>query len=279
MGKSGKTFYLSPDLDIPPPKGFYDPPDARFVPGRLSLGSLLQSVDDTYPMNSIEPPLEAGRVPKTGVRYTLNDLKSGGVGIWGWLPGSNALGGSIKGSGSLDKVLAVTEVVTLSINKPLKEAMDTEVAKSGVQSYLTRTKWKKPIFMITAMKIARGASCTESRQREGQGSMRVPIGAQGAPPVAAVGAGAIASLNEGYAYEDSGSFVLGYQVRKITCTPSGDQVDKPHTPGAVLGDNTEQGLSVPFTTQYEDEWVDDDAEDVVEDGNESPEESSRWIIL
>ena len=310
MGKSGKTFYLSPDLDIPPPEGFYakapnpnnnndnnegnssndneDNSDSnnKYVPGRLALGSILRSVDDAYPMNTVDPPLPAARVTKTGVRYTLSDLMSGSAGIWGWLPGSKALGGSIEASHSLDKVLAVTEVVTISINKPLDEVMNTEVANASVQSYLARTKCKKPLFMITAIKIARGASCTESRQQGVHGAVRAPIGVgvQGAPPLASLDADARKSHNEGYAYEGSGDFVLGYQVRKITCTPSGERIDEPHASGAALGDPTETDLSVspgPFTIKYQDEWVDNEDEDmeVVEEGNESPEESSRWIIL
>jgi hypothetical protein len=88
----------------------------------------------------------------------------------------------------------------------------------GVKAYISATRCKKPIYMITGVKIARGAMVTGKTVKSYQGMLKVSVGATALTGVPVSGWPKIDTSNtkeRGVRFESSSDYVFAYRVVKI----------------------------------------------------------------
>ncbi|KAL8294678.1 hypothetical protein RB600_000561 [Gaeumannomyces tritici] len=207
------SFHLCPDFSIDPPPG-----------GHLRLGSVLQNLQ----LDGMLSPLDGGEAPpvpdslvfpkdksaseKEGFTCSLNHLRHVKGGIWAKVFGWAGLGPSFSA---------------------LRDRKNDETIT--VQK-LHRSNFKRPVWMITGLMWAEGASLSKVRAAKTQ--LKSEIATSGT-----------AGLQLSYGSEDglasrfdgSTPFVLGIRARKIWWDKRGVRQDKLDVVGATLGEDVEAG--------------------------------------
>lgn len=102
--------------------------------------------------------------------------------------------------------------------QPDKQYIEKSMNADEVETFMREEKYKTPVYMITGMKIARGATLesAEKRSVDAKASFRIDGAALGAPGVAfgpAIEHGR--SREEETLFGGSSDFVLAYRLQKI----------------------------------------------------------------
>jgi hypothetical protein len=209
------SYHLCPDFSIAPP------PD-----GPLNLGSILRSldVDGLAPVNEhsrMEVPADAiwprnGPDIKVGFSCSISQLRSTEFGLWAKIFGMDGLGGKLSWlrKRKEDEMLTIKELKTRYFN-PTDEYMAQTLASPNVEAFIQVTQKKMPLYMITGMKAAIGATLSKSKDKTTSAS--VEGGVTEPHSMTHVG-GKVSYTSEDKAaasFEGSTNFVLGYRLRKI----------------------------------------------------------------
>lgn len=210
------SYHLCPDFSIAPP------PD-----GYLTLGSILKNLDVdgvAHPLNlnaAIEVPAEdvfPRRVPdsKTGFTRTLKELRAVETSIWAKIFSLQGLGGifNFLYKRTDDESLTVEDIQTRYFS-PGEEYMTKSLELPNVASFVSVTRKKLPVYMVTGLKVAVGAklSKVESKTKIVKGE----VGASD-PHGIASGGGSVGYTSEdtsAMGFNGSTPFILGIRVRKI----------------------------------------------------------------
>ncbi|KAL6697359.1 hypothetical protein J3F84DRAFT_407037 [Trichoderma pleuroticola] len=220
-----QTYHSAPNFSIPPP-------DAT---GPLQLGSLLYEISDPAPLNTKDrrpvPEDEIFRSHVDRFGAAMSRQTSGELGVFAKLLGLDGVGGklSINGARSKNEILLADRLDTMYFN-PSREY---------------------PPFMVTGIKIARGASVSAMGGRALGGGVEagMPDLATGLVQIGATAGGEMSRENR-MGFQSSSDFVLGYRVSLINMKK--DMVrPKVYTRGATM--------------------VSDDVEEVVDGDGGEPE--------
>jgi hypothetical protein len=208
-------YFIAPDFDCPPNTA-------------ILLGLIL--TDPALPYESLNtdslsppPPLITLTTTKTGFSATRSQLSSGKFGIWAHIL-EGAYGGGVGHNfdNSQDIEFEIDEIETSFIKpagKETKEYMRTCVADEDVQQFFEGSRFKKSVYMIVGLKIAKGTKMSKGseRSRETTAKLMVDGTAGGMPlkvgPQAEVKGGSTESTK----WKDEKSFVFAYRLRKISC--------------------------------------------------------------
>lgn len=151
------------------------------------------------------------------------------------------------------------------------------VSAEAVSNWLKRNRYRKPIYLVTGIKMTRGSTKAYFRQGSFRG-VDVGSGADAnvlSGGIVPVGAGAEVSrryLNEeGFSWEGDSDFVLGYEVRRVTVKKDDTFDHDKHINGAVLGTEGEDEsppMRIVSTEAYDFVSEDDNLEmkEYMEDG-------------
>jgi len=124
---------------------------------------------------------------------------------------------------------------------PREDYLRTCVEATAVRRFLEKTRYRKPLYLITGLKIVRGARAHTLAARSVGASLGVEVDGTvwsgGAVPV---GGGpevsAAVSRTRGTAWEGSSDFVLAYRARRVKVGKKGVvRKDEDYTTGAMLG--------------------------------------------
>ncbi|KAK3176018.1 hypothetical protein OEA41_007340 [Lepraria neglecta] len=214
MSNPVKTYFLSPGFEFPPP------PD-----GLISLGSLL--VEPKKPERSLN---KNKQVPVLGnATYKLHkenwkihrpQLRDARGGVWaGFLKMIVRIGGNneINRSHRENEIYKCKRLETQSFQ--LDDSYIYESLQNPrVKSYIEQGWFKKPVYMITGLKIARGVSAeaTESKGNGVDGELGVDATATGIPVSGGPKAKWMSKTNEDMSFTGSSDFVFAFQLIKIS---------------------------------------------------------------
>ncbi|KAL8415200.1 hypothetical protein RB594_006149 [Gaeumannomyces avenae] len=267
------SFHLCPDFSIDPPPG-----------GHLRLGSVLQNLQ----LDGMLSPLDGGEAPpvpdslvfpkdksaseKEGFTCSLSHLRHVKGGIWAKIFGWAGLGPSFSAlrDRQSDETITVQKLHVRYFN-PTLEYMKTALETDSVAMYVQRSNFKRPVWMITGLMWAEGASLSKVKAAKTQ--LKSEIATSGT-----------AGLQLSYGSEDglasrfdgSTPFVLGIRARKIWWDKRGVRQDKLDVVGATLGEDVETGKGPLKGLKYRD----DEAlgyETVVEDDTLVEGEFVIWL--
>ncbi|SMR52952.1 unnamed protein product [Zymoseptoria tritici ST99CH_1E4] len=201
-----KTYFISPNFDIAPP------PD-----GPLKLGHIIPRPDesDIEPLNVdsyIAAPASLPPMLKTGFSSSRSKLLAGELGIWAQVMATIGVHASAGFDCSSDDEINVGEVETQTF-QPSLDYVTRSVAGLDVAAFLEQTRYKAPVYMITGLKIARGASMRSSSSRSINASGGVDLPMEGAR-VGPSGKLTHRRAEHG-SFEDSSDFVLAFRIQRV----------------------------------------------------------------
>jgi hypothetical protein len=154
-------YFIAPDFDCPPNTA-------------ILLGHILTDPSLPYESlntDSLSPPLPSVTLTttKTGFSATRSQLNSGKFGIWAHiLDGADGGGVGHNFDNSQDIEFEIDEIET-SFIKPAgnetKEYMRTCVAGEDVQQFFEGSRFRKSVYMIVGLKIAKGIRMSKGSER------------------------------------------------------------------------------------------------------------------
>ena len=206
-----KTYFLSPNFDYPPG-------------GALSLGRILTSPFDPGTCINPDGPLPFHTnmpVQSTSKRDWKSEKERGHNGLLGlWARFLQFFG--LDTGARVDWETKKGDVYEFKLLEtqffdPTKDYIEESVLDLPVATHIVDTDYKKRIYMITGVKIARGADVAVERYRELTGHVHGGIdGTAGGVPVSG-GAEAKFRVHEkdNVTFHGSSDFVFAYRLREI----------------------------------------------------------------
>ncbi|KAF8856771.1 hypothetical protein BDZ45DRAFT_803907 [Acephala macrosclerotiorum] len=232
---SRKTYFRMPDFDHPPN-------------GLVQLGQIIASPRD--PSQRLAPPLPVINTQtnkKTNYHEVVAKARRGEIGLWvQFLASIVGVGGDVtaKWARENNHILEFRELEA-SFFEPDNEYLQQSVAKSEiVRDHINKTPGKS-LYMVTGLKIARGArSIVQMRQAVG---LDVKVGADALPFTGVPVQGGPAfkidnALGARFQFDGSSDFVFAYRLLRIIPKPHGVFKVKRHEKGAEILGNDDQYL-------------------------------------
>ncbi|KAJ4190527.1 hypothetical protein NW767_011355 [Fusarium falciforme] len=209
MSSYTPTYIPSPNWDIPA--------DSDMV----VLGRLIKDPENPQskiPKSSVVPipPPAPYDGTKTDWKTTLEQVRSGRIGLWAKC--MQLIGGGLSFS-QLKSSLENHSFTTLETKYFLPD--DDYFAKvledAGVQAYLHVHNWRKSVYLITGIKIARRASVSteSSTGRSAQAELKVDATSVGAPVDVGPQASRDSEKKRGISYGGSTDYIFAYQLTRM----------------------------------------------------------------
>ena len=269
------TYYSAPNFSIPPP-------DAN---GPLHLGTIIADLKDPVPLNrGVRVPIpehEIFRSYLTGFSTTIKNSRNIELGIFTRLLGLEGLGGElgINRGRSQDEQLSIDNLETQYFN-PSLEYMNGSMNLQPVKAFRQACRERLPVFLITGIKVARGASASivKASSLGGTGQLGVMEPFTGLAEIGPKGQGQW-TTEHSMMFDGSSDFVLAYRVTRLRW--KGVAKGKPYTSGATLSDDThvpphELDGSAEFVHDFTDETM---SSAVIDEPGSTFVEASKWIIF
>ncbi|PMD35139.1 hypothetical protein L207DRAFT_637536 [Hyaloscypha variabilis F] len=227
-----KKYFLVPDLSIPAP------PNSPLALGRV-IHDKLNPVRCLNKNDSIAiPPDDVYKDKKTEWSHEAENQSSGRHSIWSrYIYG---LFGWSTGATFDDSIISdyVFEVLETTFFEPSDDYIKDVMWTPSLESFLEASRFNKPVYMITGLKVARGVRA-KSRKVSGiegrataSATLGVVLGAQG--NVEGETAGRLRQITAD-SFEGSTDIVIAYRLRKITCSRTMEVKHEEETSGAILG--------------------------------------------
>jgi hypothetical protein len=224
-----RTYHLCPDEHTPPP------PE-----GPIHLGHIIANLNE--PANPLNP---SSRLSASIIVYkhtsgkttaTSQDTRDGDFGVWAQFLQLPKVGASANASSDTKDAYECHSVLTTFFN-PTQEFFEQSVHIEGVQRFLKASRYKKPVYMVTGLKIAKGVKVTRSGGKGRGGSVEGGADLTSAGVPAQFGSEAHYQRTQEHLYsaETEEDIVIAFRVRKLTCKKSGTVSDKSHNEGAFMG--------------------------------------------
>jgi hypothetical protein len=225
------TYFLAPSCD--------------YVPDSLiCLGSII--TDPLKPEKILNknarvpiPDREVEKPYKDNWQDTLEKLREHKVTLWAsFLQMVLGIGGDVA---------ATYKVVREDVYKferldthffvPDEEYVRRSLQSGGVRGYIDATKYRKPVFMVTGVKIARGATVTSKNVKECGGMLKIGVDGTmvGAPVSGGPKVESTMTRTEKVEFGGSSDYVFAYRVVRIKLKRSGDVSQDDYTKGAMFG--------------------------------------------
>ncbi|KAI1385109.1 uncharacterized protein F4822DRAFT_417329 [Hypoxylon trugodes] len=200
------TYRRAPNFSIPPN-------------GPLKLGTIVEDLKELLPLNqSKQVDIPAGNTYYTkdkGFSITFEKIREHELGAVARIFGLESLGEiGTKYQRNAETAVYIRELET-SHFYPSVEYIGASLALGDVKTYMEVTKKRYPVYMITGLKIAHGASWSLSRDSSVGATLEVTV----PEPTTVVAAGpklsSTVSSKKTTSVEEADSFVLAYRATKI----------------------------------------------------------------
>lgn len=235
----------------------------------VTLGSLIsdpKNPESRIP-KSVPPPIPPGSIQtgsKTDWHTTSTQLLSGKLGVWAQCLQIVGLGGDVS-FGALKSSLEDHRFDALETQYflPDSEFIAASLNNDFVQGYLEVHEWRKPVYMITGIKVARGASVANSTAREVDANAKVGADATmvGAPVTLGPKLGFEKKKERSVAYAGSTDYIFAYRLKRIRARKGGKLEEGDYIKGALYGmvddEEKEQSLDEAYEIDDFDEGIPD----------------------
>lgn len=236
MSSYTPTYIPSPNWDIPVNSDMV-------VLGRLIKDP--KNPQSKVPKSSADPipPPKIYEGEKTDWQTTLERVRSGSIGLWAkclQFIGGQLSFSQLKSSMEDHKFTNLETKYFLPDDDYLAQALED----AGVQAYLQVHNWRKPVYLITGIKIARGASVSteSSTERSAQAEVKVDATSVGVPVEAGPEASWESKKKRGISYGGSTDYIFAYQLTRMKPKKGGkESSNESYVKGAVFGKGEEGG--------------------------------------
>jgi hypothetical protein len=223
----------------------------------IQLGHVLSDpLDPLFSLNAddrLEVPSPILKTSsKTGFTATRGQVRDGKFGIWAQILEGTTFGGSVNFSHIKNDTYTIEKVDTSFMwlaPAAAKSYIQQSVDLMGVKRFLAAGRFRKPVYMITGIKVARGVSvnCEDKGEKGGTVKAMVDGTGMGIPLKAGPEAEVSSKKVKDTAFEGSDDFVFAYQLRKITCSKKKPLKDEGYAKGAMFdAGSTESKAGLPL---------------------------------
>lgn len=248
-----KKYFLAPDFTTaPPPKG------------PIHLGSILRNLTEFDPLNRIVQTIPKTQLypvdKKTRFEISLLELHSANSGLRAKALELLGLGAnaSIERTEGSSSVLSCQQLETFVFN-PTDSYINDSLNDPDVRSFM---RSRVPVYMVTGLKVARGASSTSSTSRTVALEADAGLVPSGMPVEVGVRAGYASSIEEGEKWDTSTDFIVAFKVRKIWLDRKDEVKHQEHTKKAVMQDSTPSSREPAFTIRSDDELTPEEVDEM-----------------
>ncbi|KAL1860722.1 hypothetical protein Daus18300_009065 [Diaporthe australafricana] len=238
MANRVPCFFYAPTWDFPPG-------------GPIKLGNVIASVKtpelSLYTAQVAED--ETYSTEKRGVEISDDKLRDGKFSILTKMMSFLGVGVDVSPSGSKshEKTFAFDKIETTQFS-PREDFIRRCVETSAVRRFLEVSRYRRPVFIVTGIKVVRGAKAKTSKSSSIGGSLGVEVDGTiwsgGMVPVS--GGPSISgtiSRKQGTSWEESSDFVLAYSVRMVKVSKGGQvSRDKDYKKGAMLDEDVSEAM-------------------------------------
>ncbi|KAJ9133330.1 hypothetical protein NKR23_g10838 [Pleurostoma richardsiae] len=202
-----KTYVLAPN--------FATAPD-----GAIKLGHVLKNLTEFVAVNrnSIVPISNPNPVDiKDGFTATRAKLLSGELGFFAKVLAlvGIGVGASIFYHKSSSDVLSFAKLVTVTFD-PTDDYIAETMKLADINIFLANTEYKKPLYLITGLKIGQQGSMQSMTTTAIGGGAEAAAGPPGLPVEAGARLNVARATQEGIAFTNSTDFIVAFRVRKVT---------------------------------------------------------------
>ena len=235
---AAKTYFLAPSFD--------------YVPDRyIDLGRII--VDPSDPGTSLNP--DSPKPPLSSVQTfiqkdcekAIEQRENVKVGIWARFAGQFGIGNFGVSTNSVKNDVYKFQELETRLFQPTDEYIEETLQCPKVVQFAAKSRYRKPLFMITGVKIARGANISREVIKARELSAKVGVDGMpgGVPVVVAVGGEVSELLREKEKFDAPSDFVFAFRLRKIFYE-KGSVQHREFTKGALFGlgdgeDNDDDG--------------------------------------
>ncbi|KAK0507728.1 hypothetical protein JMJ35_009617 [Cladonia borealis] len=239
MAATVKQYFLAPNFENPPT-------------GLLQLGRIFDSPRALTPLNP--QPYDLISIPddyitttsKENFRAAIMSKQGGRFGIFAnFLQQFLPLGADLSTHFTRSrKSIVEAEKVETSFFEPMEEYLKAAVNVPSVVAVLEKQNYKKPLFMITGLKVVHGASkavSTKKLKLGGDLTAQGDLTSLGAPGVApGLKLGLDQARFEHIEWESAEPYVFAFRLREIYYRRGTDLESKAYTRGALYSEGNEQ---------------------------------------
>ncbi|KAF2245817.1 hypothetical protein BU26DRAFT_488470 [Trematosphaeria pertusa] len=259
MANQKALYYFAPTWDYPPT-------------GPIKLGAVLATIDTPERPLALLSPSETDvfSSTKSTVQYSKEKLRSGGFSILTTFLSFLGFGADAglsreNSSFSFDRIETSQFIPT--------DAYVRKCAEAGpVRRYLEKARYRKPVYIITGVKVVSGAQARTATSQVRGGAIGLEVdGTVWSGGMVPVSGGPQIELAEASdketSWEWSGDFVFAFRVSRVRVQKTGTvQSEKPYAKGAMLDNGEEAKLSGVEIT-------------IVEEEGAAPEEGYKAVEL
>lgn len=237
MANKVPYYFYAPTWDFPPPPT-----------GPIRLGNVITSLEKPeQPLFTAELPTQSELYSssKHQVEFSREKLLQGSFGILTQFLSVLGVGGDVTaGWNKSDEETFTFDTITTTQFLPNATYLQEKCidASPTVQRWLERSRYRKPLYVITGLKTVEGAMTAKSettRGKEASASVTVDgtVWSGGVAPVSVgpkVEAGR--SKSSGMSWSASSDFVLAYRVKRIKVAKTNEvREEEDYKKGALLG--------------------------------------------
>ncbi|KAG4438863.1 hypothetical protein IFR05_005652 [Cadophora sp. M221] len=264
MSNSKKTYFLAPDFHLPPPPN-----------GPLSLGSIITSPRNPERIlnKANQTPLPEASIYVSHQREWSSSrgaLKENKFGVWTsflqLILGISA-DFEVHRTHETSEVYKCRDLETAYFH-PDKAYIHASLKHPMVKSYMEKSWWRSPVYLVTGLKIARGMSAESEKVRGHGGALSLGVDAtlltggvpiQGGPQVEIT-----LEKKDGVSWTGSEDFIFAYRLVRIKKRlTSGEFTEANYNKGALydtdVSSNSEEASNQSWLFE-EVVGTDDDAE-------------------
>lgn len=246
---------------------FYAPSWDYPLGGPIKIGNVITSVKKPHRPLACVPPLEESDIfitEKKSVQYTKEKLRSGKFSILTKF--LSIFGFGVDVGAEIDNRCVILPVAldtkmtdklsdeerftfdTLETTQftPTNSYLQTCIESANVRHFLEMARYRKPVYIITGIKVVTGAQANSQKSRTIGGSLGVEVdGTILSSGVVPIGGGPSVegklSQKTGTAWESNGEFVFAFRVSRVFVgKKDGHKINEDeYRKGAMLGDDTE----------------------------------------
>lgn len=236
----GKAYFLAPTRDCPPS-------------GPIALGNIIvsPSVPEEALNSNLIPPTETIHESyQTNWQAEMGHHKDGKLGIWTGFLQFLGIGVDVgvEHSRYYGDIYRFDRLET-HFFLPSTEYVEKCVRSPNVQDHIIKSRFRSNIYMVTGIKIARGASIASIRLRE-RGTY-LHFGVNGAPLGLPLSIGPEASISSAsthsVSFDGASDFVFAFRLREIHYSQKQKVTHRSYDKGVLSGihDGTEDVAEVP----------------------------------
>ncbi len=243
MAATVKQYFLAPNFENPPT-------------GLLQLGRIFDSPRALTPLNP--QPYDVISIPddditttsKENFRAAITSNAGGHFGVFAnFLQQFLPLGADLSTHFTRSrKSILEAEKVETSFFEPTEEYLKAAVNVPSVVTALERQNYKKSLFMITGLKVVRGASKAVSTKKHSLGGDMTAQGdltSIGAPGVApGLSMGHDQDKSEHIEWESAEPYVFAFRLREVYYRRGTELESKAYTTGALYSQENEEKVEV-----------------------------------